>query len=147
MFILPNPVSIVISPVKLYLDAPESGCHTLFWDQQPLKHSAIQIILDTMVLVFRQPCCYCSVAKLCLTLCDPTDSSMPGFPVSRSLPKPMSIESMMPSNHLILCRPLLLLSSVFPSIRAFSNELTLLIRWPKYWSSSFSINPSMNIQG
>ena len=61
---------------------------------------------------------------------------------SQSLPKPMSIESVMPSNHLILCRPLLLLPSIFPSIRVFSNESALCIRWPKYWSFSFNINPS-----
>ena len=57
-------------------------------------------------------------------------------------PKPMSIESVMPSNHLILCRPLLLLSSIFPSIKVFSNESALHIRWPKYWSFSFSIRPT-----
>ena len=61
---------------------------------------------------------------------------------SRSLLKPMSIESVMPSNHLILCRPLLLLPSIFPSIRVFSNESALHIRWPKYWSFSLSISPS-----
>ena len=61
---------------------------------------------------------------------------------SRSLPKLMSIESVMPSNHLILCHPLLLLPSIFPSIRVFSSESTLCIRWPKYWSFSFSISPS-----
>ena len=61
---------------------------------------------------------------------------------SRGLPKPMSIESVMPSNHLILCRPLLLLPSIFPSIHVFSNESALCIRWPKYWSFSFSISPS-----
>ena len=61
---------------------------------------------------------------------------------SRSLPKLMSIESVMPSNHLILCRPLLFLPSVFPSIRVFSNESVLRIRWPKYWSFSFSVSPS-----
>ena len=61
---------------------------------------------------------------------------------SRSLPKPMSIESMMPSNHLILCHPLLLLPSIFPSIRVFSNESALPIRWPKYWRFSFNICPS-----
>ena len=61
---------------------------------------------------------------------------------SRSPPKPMSIESVMPSNHLIPCRPLLLLPSVFPSIRVFSNESALRIRWPKYWSFSFNISPS-----
>ena len=60
----------------------------------------------------------------------------------RSLPKPMSIESVMPSNHLILCRPLLLLPSIFPSIRVFSNESALRITWPKYWSFSFNISPS-----
>ena len=66
---------------------------------------------------------------------------------SRSPPKPMSIKSMMPSNHLILCHPLLLLPSVFPSIRIFSNELVLRIRWPKYWSFSFSISPSNEYSG
>ena len=60
----------------------------------------------------------------------------------RSLPKPVSIESVMPSNHLILCRPLLLLPSIFPSIRVFSNESALPIRWPKTWSFSFNISPS-----
>ena len=59
---------------------------------------------------------------------------------SQSLPKLMSIELVMPSNHLILCHPLLLLPSIFPSIRVFSNELVLRIRWPKYWSFSFSIS-------
>ena len=61
---------------------------------------------------------------------------------AQSLLKLMSIESVMPSNHLILCCPLLLLPSVFPSIRVFSNESVLRIRWPKYWSFSFSISPS-----
>ena len=64
---------------------------------------------------------------------------------SRSLPKPMPIESVMPSNHLILHSPLLLLPSIFPSIRVFYNESTLPMRWPKYWSFSLSISP-MNIQ-
>ena len=61
---------------------------------------------------------------------------------SQNLPKLMSIELVMPSNHLILCRPLLLLPSIFPSIRVFSNESALHIRWPKYWSFSFNISPS-----
>ena len=61
---------------------------------------------------------------------------------SRSPPKPMSIKSMMPSNHLILCHPLLLLPSIFPIIRVFSNESALCIRWPMYWSFSFNISPS-----
>ena len=66
---------------------------------------------------------------------------------SRSLPQPMSIESVMPSNHLILCRPLLLLPAVFPSIRVFSSESALHIRWPPYWSFSFSISPSSEHPG
>ena len=61
---------------------------------------------------------------------------------SQSSPKPMSIESVMPSDHLILCRPLLLLPSIFPSIRVFSNESALRISWPKYWSFSFNVSPS-----
>ena len=65
---------------------------------------------------------------------------------SRSLLKLLSIESVMPSNHLILCRPLLLPPSIFPSIRVFSNESVLYIRWPKYWSFRFSISPPMTIQ-
>ena len=68
-------------------------------------------------------------------------SSLP-FTISRSLLKLTSIESVMPSNHLILCCPLLLLPSIFPSIRVSSNELALHIRWPKYWSFNFSISPS-----
>ena len=66
---------------------------------------------------------------------------------SQSLLKLMSVESVMPSNHLIFCRPLLLLSSIFPSIRVFSNESVLGIRWPKYWSFSFSISPSNEYSG
>ena len=66
---------------------------------------------------------------------------------SRSLLKLMSIKSVMPSNHLILCRPLLLLPSIFPSIRVFSNESVLRIRWPKYWRFSFSVSPSNEYSG
>ena len=66
---------------------------------------------------------------------------------SQSLPKLMSINSVMPSNHLILCSPLLLLPSIFPSIRVFSNESALCIRWPKYWSFSFNISPSSEHAG
>ena len=66
---------------------------------------------------------------------------------SQSLPRLMSIESVMPSNHLILCHPLLLLPSMFPSIRVFSNESALHIRWPKYWSFSFNISPSSEHSG
>ena len=66
---------------------------------------------------------------------------------SRSPPKPMSIESVMPSNYLILCHPLLFLPSIFPSIRVFSNESVLRIRWPNYWSFSFSFSPSNEYSG
>ena len=69
------------------------------------------------------------------------------FTVSQSLLKFMSIESVMPPNHLILCHPLLLLPSIFPSIRVFSSDLALCIRWPKYWSFSFSIKPSIEYSG
>ena len=79
---------------------------------------------------------FSSFAQSCLTLCNPMNRSMPGLPCS--LPKLMSVESVMPSTHLILCHPLLLLPSIFPSIRVFSNESALHIRWPKYWSFSFS---------
>ena len=92
----------------------------------------------------------CSVAQLCPTLCNPMDCSMPGFlsiTNSWSLPKLMSIESVMPSNHLILYRPLLLLPTIFPSIRVFSNESVLCIRWSHYWSFSFGISPSNEYSG
>ena len=69
------------------------------------------------------------------------------FTISQNLFKLMSVESVMPSNHLILCRPLLFLPSIFPSIRVFSNESALHIRWPKYWSFSFSISPSKEYSG
>ena len=78
------------------------------------------------------------------------DCSTPGLPVHQQLPeflKLMSIESVMPSNHLILCCPLLLLPSIFPSIRVFSNQSALHIRWPKYWSFSFSISTSNEHSG
>ena len=91
-----------------------------------------------------------SVAQSRPTLCDPMDCSMPGLPVltnSRSLLKLMSIESVMPSNHLILCRPFLLRPSIFPSIRIFSSESAVHIKWPKYWSFSFSISSSNEYRG
>ena len=94
-------------------------------------------------------CCY-SVAKLFITLCDPWTTACQAFLsfiMSQSLLRFMSTESVMPSNHLILCRPLLLPSSIFPSIRVFSNESVLRIRWPKYWSFSFSLSPSNEYSG
>ena len=89
-------------------------------------------------------------AQLCLTLCNPMDCSMPGFlsiTNSRSLLKLLFIELVMPSNHLNLCHPLLLLPSIFHSIRVFPNESVLHIRWPEYWSFSFSISPSNEHSG
>ena len=96
-------------------------------------------------------CCACSsVAKSCRTLCNPmncTCQASLSFAISWSLLKLMSIESVMPSNHLILCQPLLLLPSIFPSIRIFPSELALHIRQPKYWSFSFTINLSNEYSG
>ena len=86
-----------------------------------------------------------SSVQSCPTLCDPMDCITPGLPVhddSRGLLKLMAIELVMPSNHLILCRPLFLLPSIFASIRVFSNESALHIRWLKYWTFSFNISPS-----
>ena len=102
------------------------------WDVSPLN-TALQIR---------------SVSQLCPTLCDPMNHSMPGLPVHHQHPdflRLTSIESVMPSSHLILCHPLLLLPPIPPSIRVFSNESTLHMRWPKYWSFSFSIIPSKEI--
>ena len=93
---------------------------------------------------------FSSVAQSCPTLCHPVNHSTPGLPVHHHLPEftqTQSIESVMPSSHLILCRPLLLLPPIPLSIRVFSNESTLRMRWPKYWSFSFSIIPSKEIPG
>ena len=91
-----------------------------------------------------------SFSQSCPTLCNPMDCSTPGFlstTNSRSLLKLMSIESVITFNHLILCHPLLFLSSIFPSIKVFSNASVLCIRWPKYWSFSFNIRPSNEYSG
>ena len=93
---------------------------------------------------------FSSVTQSCPTFCDPMNCSMPGLPVHHQLPEFTQthvIESVMPSSHLILCHPLLLLPSIFPSIRVFSNESALRIRWPKYWSFSFNISPSNEYPG
>ena len=93
---------------------------------------------------------FSSVTQSCPTLCDPIDGSMPGFlstTKSQSLLKFMSIAAVMPPNHLILCCHLLLPTSIFPSIRVFSNESVPPIRWPKYWNFSFSISPSREYSG
>ena len=90
---------------------------------------------------------FSSVIQSCLTFCDPMNHSMPGLPVHHQLPEftqthAHRVGHEMPSSHLILCHPLLLLTPIPPSIRVFSNESTLRMRWPKYWNFSFSINPS-----
>ena len=93
---------------------------------------------------------FSSVAQSCPTLCEPMNCSTPGLPVhhiSRSSLKLTSIESVMPSSHLILCYPLLLWPPIPPSIRVFSNESTLRMRWPEYWNFSFSIIPSKEHPG
>ena len=95
-------------------------------------------------------CCYCSVNKSHLTLCDPMDCRMPGHSIPHQLlefAKFMPIVLMSPSNHLILCHPLLLLPSIFLSIWVFSNESTLHICWPEFWSFIFSISPSDEYSG
>ena len=93
--------------------------------------------------------CRCSIVKSCLTL-RPMDCSHQAplsFTISQSLLKLMSIELVMPSYHLILCCSLLLLTSIFPSIRVSSSELALHIRWPKYWNFSFNTSPSNEYSG
>ena len=98
------------------------------------KFSSTSVQLLSHVQVFVTPCTTALQASLSITN-------------SRSLPKLMPIESVMPSNHLIFCRPLLLLPSIFPSIRVFPNESALFIRWPKYWSFSYNISSSNEVLG
>ena len=97
-----------------------------------LNNNSLHLI---QLLEFLNVVQFSSVVQSCLTLCDPMNHSLRAslsITNSRSPPKPMSIESVMPSNHLILCRPLLLLPAIFPSIRVFSNESALCTRWPEY---------------
>ena len=91
----------------------------------------------------------CSFPQSCPAHCDPLDCRTPGFPVYHQLLELVQthVHWVMPSSHLILCHPLLLLPSIFSSIRIFSSESALHIKWPKYWRFSFSISLSMNIQG
>ena len=98
-------------------------------------------------LVFTLSVQFSSVTQSCPTLCSPMNCSTPGLPVHHQLPESTQthvhwVGDLISSNHLILYRPLLLLPSIFPSIRVFSNESALCIRWPKYWSFSFNIRPS-----
>ena len=116
------------------------------WTEEPdgLQSMGSQSQTWLSIWALRDPYCCCSVTKLHPTPCDPMDYSTPGllpFTISQSLLKFMSIELVMPSNHFILFCPLLLLPSVFPSIRIFSHKLALCIRWPKYWSFCSIISP------
>ena len=101
-------------------------------------------IMATIVFIVLQ---FSSVQSLSCVWLFATHQASLSITNSWSSPKPMSIESVIPSNHLILCRPLLLLPSIFPSIRVFSNESALHIRWPEYWSFSFSLSPSNEYSG
>ena len=125
----------------------------------PAMNMDIQIFLQVLLLsyfgyisrsrIVESSVQFSSVTQSRLTLCDPMDCSMPGFPALHQLPELAQAHILqvgMPSNHLILCCPLLLLLSIFPSIRVFSSKSVLHIRWPKFWSFSFNISPSMNIQ-
>ena len=106
--------------------------------------------MDSKGLSYVLPGCCCLVTQLCLTLCNPWTAACQAslyFTISQSLLKLMSIELMMSSNHLILCRPLFFLPSIFPSIRVFSSESAHHIKWPKYRSFSFSIRPSNEYSG
>ena len=124
---------------QLYSQLPQTRKKTMMsfkrWMGHPnngiVQFSSVQSLRD--VWLFTTPWIAARQASLSITN-------------SRSLLKLMSIESVMPSSHLILCRPLLLLPPIPPSIRVFSNESTLRIRWPKYWSSSFNISPSKEHQ-
>ena len=121
----------------------------------PFLYGYLYLSLSLSVLCLKVYCPFIfiqfsSVAQSCPTLCNPWIAARQAslsITISRSSPKLMSIESVMPSSHLILCRPLLLLPPIPPSLRVFSNESTLRVRWPKYWSISFSISPSKEIRG
>ena len=110
---------------------------------------ALETNQDHAFFLKQHPVQFSSVTQLYLTLCDLREARQASLSMtnSQSLLKLMSIKSMTPSSHLILCRPLLLLPPIPPSFRVFSNESTLCIKWPKYWSFSFSIIPSKVIPG
>ena len=126
-------VLFIISKIRKQPTCPEvNECSNKLWYMQIRKYS------------------FSSVAQSCLTLCNPVNCSTLCLPVHHQLPEftqTHAIESGMPSSHLILCHPLLLLPPIPPSIRVFSNESILCMRWPKYWSFSFSICPSKEHPG
>ena len=119
----------------------------MVWYSHHFKSFQLFVIIHTVKGFSVQ---FNSVTQSCPTLCNPMNCSTPGLPVHHNLlefTQLMPIESVMPSSHLILGRPLLLLPPIPPSIRVFSNESTLRMRWPKDWSFSFSIIPSKEIPG
>ena len=125
-----------------------SDDHYIYYcGQECLKRNGAAIIVNKRVWNAVQ---FSSVAQSCPTLRNPVNCSTPGLPVHHHLPEftqTLSIKSVMPSSHLILCRPLLLLLPIPPSMRVFSNESTFCMRWPKCWSFSFSIIPSKEHPG
>ena len=134
-------VQLLETPWTAAYQAPPSMGFSEYWNGVPLPSP--RGILSPVLFQFS------SVAQSCPTLCDPMSHTRQVFlsiTSSQSPPKLMSIESLMPSNHLILCRPLLL-PSIFPSISVFSNESVLHIRWPEYWSFNFSISPFNEYSG
>ena len=132
---------------EIYLWWADQAKHIWMMTCEPRSESGNE--LDTQRAWVGIRCC-CSAAQSCPTFCDPMDFSTPGFPIHHQLlgltQTHVHWVSDAISNHLIICHPLLLLS-VFPSIRFFSNESVLCIRWPKYWSFSFSIRPSSECSG
>ena len=132
-----EPVGLTVQPLS---QSPSLIClHFAPRSPWPMEHSLQDPVIS----------CCCSVARLYLTLCYPWTTAHQAslsFTTSQSLLKLIFIELVMPSNHLILCHPLLL-PSIFPSIGVFSNESALVIRWPKYWSFSLTTVILMNIQG
>ncbi|XP_055264360.1 uncharacterized protein LOC129544631 [Moschus berezovskii] len=150
LFIFRSVTRMTISPSMLRAVLISTCCLRMII-HSILFHSIMKCPDWRVNYIIRLSIQFSSVAQSCLTLCEPMNCSTPGFPVHHQLleltPKLTSIESVMPSSHLILCRPLLLPLSVFPSIRVFSNRSVLCIRWPKYWSFSFSNSPSNEYSG
>ena len=132
---------------------PNVHCSTVYnsWDMETTKMSiGRRMDKKVGVQIHNGSIQFSTVAQSCPTLATPWTAAHQAYlsvTNSQSLLKLMSFESVMPFNHLILCRPLLLLPSIFPSIRVFSNESVLCIRWPKYWSFSLVSVLPMNIQG
>ena len=135
--------------LEFWIDSRPALCHVTMMPPNQANCRVLKSMLKSRSLLERwhaHTVQFSLVTQSCPTLCDPMDCSMPGLPVHhqlRELLKFMSIELVTPSNHLILCRPLLLLPSIFPS----TNESVLCIRWPKYRSFSFSISPSNEYSG